>query len=73
MEDLNNNGNLSDDNTDESVELSSGFGFLPNHLDVDDDQDGTLTRDEIVIDNEGNISFPDSDGDGTPDYLDADS
>ena len=73
MEDLNNNGNLSDDNTDESVELSSGFGFIPNHIDIDDDQDGTLTRDEIVIDNEGNISFPDSDGDGTPDYLDADS
>jgi hypothetical protein len=73
MEDLNNNGILSDDNTDQSVELSSGFGFLPNHLDRDDDQDGTLTRDEIVIDNEGNITFPDSDGDGTPDYLDADS
>ena len=61
------------DDTDESVELSSGFGFLPNHLDRDDDQDGTLTRDEIVIDNEGNITFPDSDGDGTPDYLDTDS
>ncbi len=73
MEDLNNNGNLSDDNTDASTELSSGFGFVPNHLDRDDDQDGILTRDEIVIDKEGNISFPDSDGDGTPDYLDADS
>ncbi len=73
MEDLNNNGDLSDDNTDESTELASGFGLFPNHLDRDDDQDGTPTRDEIVIDNEGNISFPDSDGDGTPDYLDADS
>ena len=73
MEDLNNNGNLSDDNTDESVELSSGFGFIPDHLDIDDDQDGILTRDEIVIDNAGNISFPDSDGDGTPDYRDPDS
>lgn len=73
MEDLNNNENLADDNTDESSELSSGFGLFPNHLDRDDDQDGTPTRDEIVIDNEGNISFPDSDGDGTPDYLDADS
>lgn len=73
MEDLNNNGNLSDDNSDESVELSSGFGFIPDHLDIDDDQDGILTRDEIVIDNEGNISFPDSDGDGTPDYRDPDS
>lgn len=73
MEDLNNNGNLSDDNTDASTELSSGFGFVPNHLDRDDDQDRILTRDEIVIDSEGNISFPDSDGDGIPDYLDADS
>lgn len=73
MEDLNNDGNLSNDNTDESAELASGFGFVANHLDRDDDQDGTLTRDEIVIDSEGNISFPDSDGDGTPDYLDADS
>jgi len=73
MEDLNNDGNLSNDNTDEASELSSGFGFVPNHLDIDDDQDGTLTRDEISIDNEGNITFPDSDGDGTPDYLDADS
>lgn len=73
IEDLNSNGNLSDDNTDESQELSSGLGFVPNHLDVDDDQDGTLTRDEIVIDNQGNISFPDADGDGIPDYLDADS
>ena len=73
MEDLNNNGVLSDDNTDESIEISSGFRPVPNHLDIDDDQDGTLTRDEIVIDNEGNITFPDSDGDGTPDYLDEDS
>lgn len=73
MEDLNNNGNLSDDNSDESVELSSGFGFIPDHLDIDDDQDGILTRDEIIIDNAGNISFPDSDGDGTPDYRDPDS
>lgn len=73
MEDLNNDGNLSNDNTDEDSELSSGFGFVPNHLDVDDDQDGILTRDEISIDNEGNVTFPDSDGDGTPDYLDADS
>lgn len=73
LEDLNNNGVLSDDNTDESIEISLGFGFLPNHLDQDDDQDGTLTREEIVIDNEGNITFPDSDGDGTPDYLDEDS
>lgn len=73
MEDLNNDGNLSNDNTDEDAELSSGFGFVPNHLDIDDDNDGTLTRDEIVIDNEGNVTFPDSDGDGTPDYLDSDS
>ncbi len=65
MEDLDNNGNLFDDNTDED-------GF-PNYLDNDDDGDGIATSDEVDIDEDGNISFPDSDGDGTPDYLDPDS
>lgn len=73
MEDLNNDGVLSNDNTDLEQERTSGFSFLPNHLDTDDDQDGTPTRDEIIIDAEGNISFPDTDGDGTPDYLDRDN
>ncbi|WP_291968029.1 FKBP-type peptidyl-prolyl cis-trans isomerase [Maribacter sp.] len=70
QEDLDGNGNLNDDNTD--------LDFLANHNDNDDDGDGILTIDEIKIDNqikkdeEGNIIFPDTDGDGTPDHLDND-
>ncbi len=73
VEDLNNNGILSDDNTDIEQERTTGFNIFPNHLDDDDDNDGTPTREEIIIDAQGNISYPDTDGDGTPDYLDADS
>lgn len=71
MEDLDNNGNLNDDNTDEDTEV--GF-FVPNYNDSDDDGDGIPTRDEIS-DEDGNIimPYPDSDGDMIPDYLDADS
>ncbi|MFM1879687.1 MAG: hypothetical protein RLZZ241_2553 [Bacteroidota bacterium] len=73
MEDLNGNKYLYDDNTDKKKE-ESGFGrvLIPNFLDADDDGDGTPTRDEIEIVN-GVISFPDADGDGIPDYLDADT
>ena len=51
---------------------SDGNG-IPDYLDVDDDGDGVLTRDEIT-DEDGNIIFPypDSNGNGTPDYLDPD-
>ncbi|WP_088340794.1 FKBP-type peptidyl-prolyl cis-trans isomerase [Robiginitalea sediminis] len=74
MEDLNNNGYLYDDNTDEAQELQAFTAILrPNFLDTDDDSDGRPTREEIEIDAQGNITFPDSDGDGTPDYLDRDS
>lgn len=62
MEDLNNNGYLGDDDTD-------GDG-IPNFLDTDDDGDGVLTRDEIIINEDGTIEFLDSNGNGTPDYLD---
>jgi len=65
LEDVNQNGLEEDDNTDGD--------FLLNYADPDDDDDGKLTRDEIIIDEDGNVTFPDSDGDGTPDYLDADS
>jgi hypothetical protein len=69
MEDLDGDGNLNNDNTDQDTERV----FLPNHNDADDDADGTLTIDEIVIDDMDNITFPDTDNDGTPDYLDADT
>ncbi|MGB5554284.1 MAG: hypothetical protein WBM83_06470 [Flavobacteriaceae bacterium] len=70
-EDLNEDRYLNNDNTDGDA---SSTGSLTNHLDSDDDNDGILTRDEIS-DDQGNIIFPypDTDGDGTPDYLDADS
>lgn len=62
MEDLNENGILVDDDTD-------GDG-IPNFLDDDDDGDGVLTRDEIIVLEDGTIEFTDSNGNGTPDYLD---
>jgi len=65
MEDLNNNQIEEDDDTDSDN--------LPNYADADDDNDGRPTRDEIEIDSEGNITFPDEDGDGIVDYLDSDS
>ena len=69
MEDLDGDGNLNNDNTDQDSEVL----FLPNHNDPDDDADGILTIDEIDIDDEGNVTFRDSDGDGIKDHLDSDS
>ncbi len=72
LEDLNNNGNLNDDNTDGE---SEPFGvYLANFNDTDDDNDGILTIDEIELDADGNfVGFRDTDGDGIPDHLDNDS
>ncbi len=65
MEDLNNNSNVNDDNTD-------GDG-ASNYADADDDGDGRLTENEIVVNEDGSITFPDKDGDGVVDYLDKDN
>ena len=74
LEDLNGNGYLNDDNTDfEDENKTYPYTLTPNFMDRDDDGDGVLTRDEIEIDSEGNITFPDRDGDGIPDYLDKDT
>ena len=62
MEDLNGNQYLWDDDTD-------GNG-VPNYLDEDDDGDGRLTKDEIIVHPDGTIEFPDTNGNGIPDYLD---
>ena len=62
MEDVNGTGRVDDVDTD-------GNG-VPNFLDADDDGDGVPTRDEIIIEEDGTITFPDSNGNGTPDYLD---
>lgn len=71
LEDLNGDGNLNNDNTDQDTET---VAFIPNYIDTDDDADGISTRDEIE-DEEGNIIFPypDSNNDGIPNYLDSDS
>ncbi len=45
---------------------------LANHADSDDDNDGIPTLEEIIINEDGSITFPDTDGDGIPDYLDKD-
>ena len=65
MEDVNGNGLEEDDDTDGDV--------APNFDDADDDGDGRPTRDEIIINSDGTITFPDTDGDGTVDHLDPDS
>ncbi|MCW5519112.1 hypothetical protein J1N09_04630 [Aureitalea sp. L0-47] len=65
VEDLNGNNLEEDDDTD--------LDLLPNYADNDDDGDGRPTRDEIEIDANGNITYPDEDGDGIVDYLDSDS
>lgn len=75
LEDLNGNGRLLDDNTNEDEEELVNFE-IPNFSDPDDDGDGVLTIDEIKIDGvivynaDGTIKFPDTNGDGIPDHLD---
>jgi len=63
-EDLDNDGEYTDDNTDGDN--------LPNFVDADDDGDGTLTKDEDP-NNDGDPTNDDTDGDGTPNYLDTDN
>ncbi|WP_324028104.1 FKBP-type peptidyl-prolyl cis-trans isomerase [Maribacter sp. BPC-D8] len=72
LEDLNNDGNLNNDNTNEEAEASARV-YIANYTDPDDDGDGILTIDEIELDADGNfVGFLDTDGDGTPDHLDND-
>ncbi|UWX55951.1 hypothetical protein NYZ99_06195 [Maribacter litopenaei] len=64
MEDIDGDGNLNNDNTDRDTEFNV---FLANYNDTDDDADGIPTREEILLDEEGNfVDFKDTDGDGTP-------
>ncbi|MDP5230537.1 MAG: hypothetical protein NWQ38_09100 [Cellulophaga sp.] len=77
MEDLNGNGNLNDDNTNAEEERKAFTGQIQtvfaNFRDADDDGDGTPTSEEIIINDDGTITFPDTDGDGIADYLDRDT
>jgi len=63
-EDLNNDGEVLDEDTDGDT--------FPNFVDPDDDNDGTLTKDEDA-NGDGDPTNDDTDGDGTPDYLDTDN
>ncbi len=68
LEDLDMNGDLNNDNTDNEDEIST---FSPNYADADDDNDGIPTRDEINLNEDGTfLSFKDTDGDGISDHLD---
>lgn len=62
-EDLNRDNDLFNDDTDEDG--------IPNFQDIDDDNDGILTKDEY--DQNGDNVPDDSDNDGIPDYLDSDN
>jgi hypothetical protein len=62
-EDLNGDNDLFNDDTDEDG--------IPNFQDIDDDNDGILTKDEY--DQNGDNVPDDSDNDGIPDYLDSDN
>ncbi len=63
-EDVDGDGNVTNDDTDEDG--------VANFNDADDDNDGILTKDEDA-DGDGDPTNDDTDGDGVPDYLDADS
>lgn len=64
IEDLNGNGDVLDDDTDNDK--------IPNAFDADDDGDDILTRHED-LDNDGDPTNDDTDGDGIPNYLDSDT
>jgi len=61
LEDLNGNGDLTDDDSD-------GDG-IPNFEDADDDDDGVPTAEEDINAN-GDLTDDDEDEDGIPNYLD---
>lgn len=66
LEDLNGDGDLTNDDTD-------GDG-IPNYIDADDDGDNVLTKDENPDPNKDGVldDAQDTDGDGIADYLDND-
>ena len=65
VEDLDGDRNLRNHDTDGDR--------ISNYSDTDDDGDFIPTREEIIINEDGGITYTDTDNDGTPDYLDPDS
>jgi len=72
VEDLNGNGDPTDDNTDKELEEKYNLPSYPNYVDADDDGDGLPTKDEDTNGN-GDPTDDDDDGDGIPNYLDPDT
>jgi len=70
VEDLNGDGDPTNDNTDDPDHQNPAN--LPNYLDPDDDGDHLRTKDEDPNGN-GDPTDDDSDGDGIPNYLDKDT
>ena len=66
LEDRNGDGNLENDDTD--------MDGLPDYIDMDDDGDNVLTKNENPDPNGDGLldDAQDTDGDGIPDYLDSD-
>ncbi len=64
VEDLDGDGDPTNDNTDGDI--------YPNYFDQDDDNDGVLTKDEDT-NGDGDPTNDDTDGDGVPNYLDKDT
>ncbi len=74
-EDLDGDGNPNNDNTDLKKEqeiFGENYSGIPDYLDADDDGDGIRTKDEDPNGN-GDPRDDDSDNDGIPNYLDADT
>lgn len=70
LEDINGDGRVnSPPDENDNGDDTDGDG-IPNYVDADDDGDGVLTIDEIIINDDGSIEFPDSNGNGIPDHLD---
>ncbi len=56
--------------TRELIDVDTDDNGVPNYVDADDDGDETPTIEEIIINDDGSITFPDTNNNGTPDYLD---
>lgn len=57
-----------DDVEETDLEIDTDNDTIPNYIDLDDDNDGILTKNEINADG----SFIDTDNDGVPNHLDSD-